>query len=118
MGDAEIRRTELQRMLLNRAKKWKDRGTVLLIFAALMWCYVAWQLLMPDGGVCDGPLFEKQTYSDRTVAPCAVDRPWPRLLAALGLSVPVSLAGAVLYTRGSIGELMAYHTMALADGRR
>lgn len=119
MGDAETGKTELHRMLLDRAGTWKGRGALLLILAALMWGYVAWQLVMPEpGGFCDGLLFDEQTSSDRAVARCAAERPWPRLLAVLGLSVPVSIAGAVLYTKGSVSMLMSHHAMALTDGRR
>ncbi|TPQ15860.1 hypothetical protein [Streptomyces sporangiiformans] len=123
MGDAEIRNAELHRKLLDRAGKWKERGIGLLILAALMWGYVAWQLLMPSGafsggGGCYGLLFEKPAYGDGSVARCAVERPWPRLLGVLGLSVPVSIVGAVLYTKGSVSMLLSHHAMALTGGRR
>ncbi|WP_149824793.1 hypothetical protein [Streptomyces tailanensis] len=123
MGDAEIPakipKAELHRMVLDRAGKWKDRGTVLLILAALLWGYVAWQLLLPEeSSGCDGALFERQKTADGNVPDCAAERPWPRLLGVLGLCVPVSIAGAVLYTKGTLGILMSHHTMALTDGRR
>ncbi|MFI7017548.1 hypothetical protein [Streptomyces sp. NPDC050164] len=123
MGDAEMRKAELHRKLLNRAEQWKERGIGLLFVAALMWGYVAWQLLMPGGGFsggggCDGLLFEKQTSGDGTVTRCFAGRPWPRLLGVLGLSVPVSIMGAALYTKASVTMLLSHHAMALTEDRR
>jgi hypothetical protein len=44
---------------------------------------------------------------------CEHERDWPEALAVLGLSVPVSAVGAMLFTGGSVSSRMSAHAEAM-----
>lgn len=46
---------------------------------------------------------------------CQDERDWPEALLILGLSVPVSVAGAVLFTIGSLSGRMSAHAEAMRE---
>ncbi|GAA2436841.1 hypothetical protein [Streptomyces lavendulocolor] len=115
----------------DRARRVRVWGIGLLSVAGLLrtWCAVL--LLVPyevdrqpdgkypeecesrlptDGDTADGGL----RRSDR----CEHERDWPEALAVLGLSVPVSVVGAMLFTGGSVSGRMSAHAeaMRMLDG--
>ncbi|WP_405800913.1 hypothetical protein [Streptomyces sp. NBC_01506] len=46
---------------------------------------------------------------------CQNERDWPEALAVLGLSVPVSVVGVVLFTSGSVSIRMSAHAEAMRE---
>ncbi|MEU9009025.1 hypothetical protein AB0D12_04400 [Streptomyces sp. NPDC048479] len=100
-----------------RAKRVRAWGFGLLSAAALLWVWFGVQLLTPyDAGYQS--LCEARLFTDRSTANegsyngdnrCTAERDWPELLGVLGLSVPVSVVGAVLYTSGSVSNRMSEH---------
>ncbi|WP_409060475.1 hypothetical protein [Streptomyces sp. SYP-A7185] len=114
-----------------RRRAW---GGALLGVSCLIWCVLAYQLLMPfgdgddeysDGRECQSMVFyegEDPTWAEATWDDCRAQRRWPEMLGWLGLSVPLSVGGAVLYTSGSTSlrmrEYMAEHRIAAQDAAR
>lgn len=112
------------------AEKRRIGGAVLFLGAAVIWAVLAWQLMVPfsDGDddssssrECQSVLFyegDAPTWQDSTWEDCRAQRRWPEMLGWLGLSVPLSVVGAVLYTAGSTSlrmrEYMAEHRIAAA----
>lgn len=98
-----------------RARRAEAWGFVLLGVAGLLWVWFAVLLLMPfeneRGYDCDGQLFSERTRTGRW---CEAERDWPELLGVLGLSVPVSVVGAVLHTSGSTRNRMSEHAAEVA----
>lgn len=94
--------------------------------AALLWGWCAVLLLTPyDVEREPGDKYpvecESRLTTDRGTANdgvrrgdfCADERDWPEALAVLDLSVPVSVAGAVLFTGGQVGLRLSAHAQAL-----
>ncbi|MGW6025530.1 hypothetical protein [Streptomyces sp. NPDC055099] len=112
------------------AEKRRIWGAVLFLAAGVIWAVLAWQLMVPfsDGDddssssrKCQSVLFyegDAPTWQDSTWEDCRAQRRWPEMLGWLGLSVPLSVAGAVLYTGGTTSlrmrEYMAQHRIAAA----
>jgi hypothetical protein len=110
------------------ASKRRTWGGALFAAAGVIWIVLAWQLMMPfsDGDddssssrKCHSVLFyegDAPTWQDSTWDDCRAQRRWPEMLAWLGLSVPLSVVGAALYTSGStslrVREYMAEHRLA------
>ncbi|MFD4139922.1 MULTISPECIES: hypothetical protein [unclassified Streptomyces] len=98
-----------------RAKKTMGWGFALLSAAALLWVWCAVLLAMPytvgDDRECEARLFTEWGTANEggDGSSCAEERDWPEALAVLGLSVPVSVVGAVLYTSGSVSNRMSEH---------
>lgn len=111
----------------HRRRNW---GGALFCVAGVIWFVLAYQLLAPfsDGDddssnsrKCQSMVFyegDAPTWADGTWDDCRAERRWPEMLGWLGLSVPFSVVGAVLYTSGSTGlrvrEYMAEHRLAAA----
>lgn len=94
--------------LRQRAANAEAWGSVLLAAAVALWVWFAVLLLVPyDNG---GTTCESRLFTDRPTAntqgkfglgrECGALRDWPEMLGILGLSVPVSVAGAVLHIGG------------------
>lgn len=112
------------------AEKRRNWGWLLLFVAGVIWVVLAYQLMVPfsDGddeyagsSKCQSVLFyegDAPTWDEATWDDCRDERRWPEMLAWLGLSVPLSVGGAVLYTSGTISlrmrEYMAEHRIAAA----
>ncbi|MEW2086796.1 hypothetical protein [Streptomyces sp. NPDC005283] len=102
-----------------RAKRVQAWGFGLLSAAALLWVWFGVLLLAPydiDGRYgssdCESRFFTERSTANEGAAngtKCAAERDWPELLGVLGLSVPLSLVGAVLYTSGSVSNRMSEH---------
>lgn len=100
-------------------------GFVLLAVAALLWVWCGVLLTTPyevdraraaDPVECESRLFTEDGTANEGPAkdPCGDERDWPEVLALLGLSVPVSVAGAVLLTSGLLGVRVSEHAAELA----
>ncbi|WP_282693914.1 hypothetical protein [Streptomyces sp. CC208A] len=77
----------------DKARRTSAWGMGLLVVAALLWIWCALLLLA--------------SWDD--------ERDWPEALAVLGLSVPVSVAGAVLFTVGWLSRRMSAHGEAMRE---
>lgn len=112
------------------ALKRRNWGGALFFGAGIIWAVLAYQLMAPfsDGDdessssrTCRSMLFyegDAPTWAEATWDDCRSQRRWPEMLGWLGLSVPLSVGGAVLYTSGSTSlrmrEYMAEHRIAAA----
>ncbi|MFD8543300.1 hypothetical protein [Streptomyces sp. NPDC059649] len=103
-------------------------GFGLLIIATLLWVWCGVLLAVPyevghelSGSTqkCEARLFTDEGTANvgRVQAPCADERDWPEVLAVLGLSIPLSVAGSALLTYGSLSIRMSKHAAALAGFR-
>ncbi|WP_406302248.1 hypothetical protein OH805_06535 [Streptomyces sp. NBC_00879] len=98
-----------------RAKRTQAWGFGLLSLAALLWVWFGVLLLTPyDAGYqsdCEARLFTDRSTANEGHGEnrCTAERDWPELLGVLGLSVPVSVVGAVLFTSASVSNRMAEH---------
>ncbi|MFF1692655.1 hypothetical protein ACFVXC_03395 [Streptomyces sp. NPDC058257] len=119
---------DFEQKFARSAENRRNWGAVLLAAAAVIWLVLAWQLMMPfsDGDdeyassrKCESMLFyegDDPTWQDDTWDDCRAQRRWPEMLGWLGLSVPLSVAGAALWTSGAtsrqLREYMAEHRIA------
>ncbi|MFC9461031.1 hypothetical protein [Streptomyces sp. NPDC056983] len=121
MRDERKYRDDLERRFLDDALRTRTRGFRLLVVAALMWLYLLARLLLPPGVLlgsggehgagCDGPLLFEEIRSgyDDGIANVCVLEPWPMIFAVLALSLPVGLAGAILYVRGVLSANLGHY---------
>ncbi|TGB16019.1 hypothetical protein E2651_00765 [Streptomyces sp. MZ04] len=107
--------------LQRRAKNAEAWGFLLLVAAVALWVWFAVLLLVPydsDGyGTCESRLFTDGPTANAQASfrnPCAAQRDWPELLGILGLSVPVSVAGAVLHTSGIASRRLSEQAAEIA----
>ncbi|MFG2502123.1 hypothetical protein ACGFSB_28420 [Streptomyces sp. NPDC048441] len=102
----------------------------MLVFASLFWVYAAWQLFTSYGSTynqvdCPSPVnsdprdlyFEDSSDIHDEALQCASDRSWPKPLAALVVSVPLSGVGAALFTAGTISVRLRHHDDDLQSAR-
>ncbi|MGW6062531.1 hypothetical protein [Streptomyces sp. NPDC055189] len=116
------------------AQRRRVAGGALLVVAGIIWVVLAYQLMAPfsegdddssSSRKCQSMLFyegDDPTWAEATWDDCRAERRWPEMLGWLGLSVPLSVGGAVLYTSGStslrIREYMAEHRLAAKDAAK
>ncbi|MGA5553087.1 hypothetical protein [Streptomyces lavendulocolor] len=115
----------------DRARRVRAWGIGLLSVAGLLWTWCAVLLLMPyevdrqpDDKYpeeCESRLLTDGDTANEGLRRsdwCEHERDWPEALAVLGLSVPVSVAGAMLFTDGSVSSRMSAHAeaMRMLDG--
>ncbi|MEV8020350.1 hypothetical protein AB0O76_29220 [Streptomyces sp. NPDC086554] len=107
--------------LRKRAKNAEAWGFVLMAVAIALWVWFAVLLLVPydagGSGTCESRLFTDGPTANAQADfrnPCAAQRDWPELLGILGLSVPVSVAGAVLHTSGVASQRLNEHAAEIA----
>ncbi|MFF8288840.1 hypothetical protein ACF068_06340 [Streptomyces sp. NPDC016309] len=109
-----------------RARRTRGWGAGLLSLAALLWTWCAVLLLTPYQAErkpddrhpreCESRLLTHGGTANDGVWRgdwCADERDWPEALAVLGLSVPVAVAGAVMFTVGSVSGRMSAHAEAM-----
>ena len=96
--------------------------------AGLLWSWCTLLLLTPyevdrkpdDGSPveCESRLMTGRGTANESLSRgdyCQKERDWPEAVAVLGLSVPVSVAGAVLFTSGSVSRRMSAHAEAMRE---
>ncbi|MFD4689792.1 hypothetical protein [Streptomyces sp. NPDC058463] len=112
----------------DRATRIRSWGLALLSLAALLWVWCAVLLLTPYA-VDETPddkypqECESRLFTDRGTANeglfrgdhCADERDWPEAVALLGLSLPVSVVGAALFTTGTVTRRMSAHGEAMRE---
>ncbi|WP_433891313.1 hypothetical protein [Streptomyces sp. CA-111067] len=111
------------RARLGRRHGW---GVGLLVVAALLWVYAGWEMFVPysadRSGHCSAPAFadHDQLYTDPGVGDpdehdhdkavwCAQGRDWPQPLAALLVSTPLGITGAMLATSSTLTLRLREH---------
>ncbi|CUW29021.1 MULTISPECIES: hypothetical protein [Streptomyces] len=112
----------------DRASRIRAWGIGLLAVAGLLWIWCAVLLLTPyevdrEPGDHYPVSCESRLFTDRGTANegrydgdyCADERDWPESLAVLALSVPVSVAGAVLFTTGTVHRTLSAHAEAMRE---
>ncbi|MEU6590905.1 hypothetical protein ABZ923_17075 [Streptomyces sp. NPDC046881] len=112
----------------DRASRIRAWGIGLLAVAGLLWTWCAVLLLTPYEAErkpddqyprqCESRLLTDRGTANEGLYKgdyCANERDWPEVLAVLGLSVPVSLAGAVLLTTGMVQRTMSAHAEAMRE---
>ncbi|MCG8969303.1 hypothetical protein [Streptomyces sp. CL12-4] len=108
-----------------RGRRARTVGLGLLAVATVLWVWCGVLLatsyeVEPEHArrpvECESRLFtDGGTANDgRAEDPCGDERDWPEALAVLGLSVPLSVAGAVLLTYGLLGVRVSEHAAELA----
>ncbi|MEV6399420.1 hypothetical protein AB0M39_32310 [Streptomyces sp. NPDC051907] len=109
------------RMRAQRSESW---GFLLLGISAALWLWFAVLLLLPydaNGTSCEPRLFTDGPTANGRASfrnPCSAERDWPQMLGVLGLSVPLSVAGAILHTSGRIGMQLSTLSTHAADAAR
>lgn len=106
--------------LQKRAKNAEAWGSQLLAAGVALWVWFALAMVLPydaDGTSCESRLFTdgptangRTSYSDA----CGAQRDWPKMLGILGLSVPVSVAEALLHTTGKASQRLNEHAVEIA----
>ncbi|MER6404866.1 hypothetical protein ABT269_15290 [Streptomyces viridosporus] len=112
----------------DRAGRTRAWGIGLLAVAGLLWTWCALLLLTPyevdrkpDDKYpveCESRLLtEHGTANDGPARGdyCQNERDWPKAVAVLGLSVPVSVAGVALFISGSVSMRMSAHAEAMRE---
>ncbi|MEU9609729.1 hypothetical protein [Streptomyces sp. NPDC048057] len=115
----------------DNAERTRWWGIALWTVAGLLWAWCAVLLLTPyqadrdsarsgrlDPAECEARLLtDKSTANDGLYRGdyCQAERDWPEALAVLGLSLPVSIAGTVLFTTGSVSRRMSGHAQAIRE---
>ncbi|MFF9816693.1 hypothetical protein [Streptomyces sp. NPDC014006] len=116
------------RMRADRLRGW---GIGLVVCASLFWIYAAWQVFTPYDSTynavdCPAPVnsdrrdlyFEDAEHAHRNTLRCAATRDWPRPLAALVISVPLSATGAALLTAGTVITRLRHHDDELQRAKK
>ncbi|MEW1691561.1 hypothetical protein ACIQOF_10855 [Streptomyces sp. NPDC091265] len=115
------------RMRSGRLQSW---GVGVLVLASLFWVYAAWQVFTPYDSTynavdCPAPAgseprdlyFDDSEYAHESALQCASDRSWPKPLAALVISVPLSAVGAALVTAGAVSVRLRRHDAEMQSAR-
>lgn len=103
-------------------------GVGLLALAGLLWVWGLLLLLTPyevdrkpddrHPAACEARLFTERGTANEGLYRndwCQNERDWPEALAVLGLSIPPTAAGAVLFTIGSLSRRMSAHAEAMRE---
>lgn len=111
----------------HQAGKTRTWGLALLSLAGLFWIWCAVLLILPyqaesepdddTPADCESRLFtDAGTANTRESGEtCAEERDWPEALAVLGVSIPVSVVGASLFTIGTVSRRMSAHGQAIRE---
>ncbi|MFH8620118.1 hypothetical protein ACH4E8_34255 [Streptomyces sp. NPDC017979] len=122
---------EFDRDFRDTAERTRLRGLGLLVLAGLLWAWCAVLLLTPYEAEREFARFGRDTpeecgarlLTDQSTANdgirkgdyCQAERDWPEAVAVLGLSLPVSIAGTVLFTTGFVSRRMSAHSQAMRE---
>jgi hypothetical protein len=123
-----MRSREYDQDFRDRASRIRAWGIGLLSLAALLWTWCAVLLLTPyEVDRKPGDQYpeecESRLLTDRGTSNdglykgdyCANERDWPEAMAVLALSIPVSVAGAILFTSGTLSRRMSAHAEAMRE---
>ncbi|SFN96083.1 hypothetical protein SAMN04487980_104044 [Streptomyces sp. cf124] len=123
-----VRSSEYDLDFRDRAGRTRAWGVGLLVVAGLLWSWCTLLLLTPyevdrkpDDRYpveCESRLMPQRGTANEPLSRsgyCQNERDWPEAVAVLGLSVPVSVAGAVLFTSGSVSRRMSAHAEAMRE---
>lgn len=133
-----MHRATVERDFRAEAIRLKSWGKGLLVAAALFWGYAAWQVFTPHTSTywkveCSAPAFSDREelhidfsadsggYFDdprERAERCEADRDWPKPLAALVVSAPLSTVGAAAFTTGKVISRMRRHEDALLGAKK
>ncbi|MEU0132500.1 hypothetical protein ABZ172_00425 [Streptomyces sp. NPDC006296] len=123
-----MRSREFELDFRDRATKTRTRGVVLLSLAAVLWVWCAVLLTTPyqaESGPddrypddCESRLFTDRgtaNEGERRGDHCAQERDWPEVLAVLGMSVPLSVAGGTLFAIGTVSRRISSYGQAMRE---
>jgi hypothetical protein len=123
-----VRSSEYDLDFRDRAGRTRAWGIGLLVVAGLLWSWCTLLLLTPyevdrkpDDRYpveCEPRLMTERGTANEGLGHgdyCQNERDWPEAVAVLALSVPVSVAGAVLFTSGSVSRRMSAHADAMRE---
>lgn len=123
-----VRSSEYDLDFRDRAGRTRAWGVGLLVVAGLLWSWCTLLLLTPyevdrkpDDRYpveCESRLLTESGTANEGLGHgdhCQNERDWPEAVAVLALSVPVSVAGAVLFTSGSVSRRMSAHAEAMRE---
>ncbi|AGJ54750.1 hypothetical protein ID871_09530 [Streptomyces pratensis] len=128
MDSAAMRSREFELDFRDEATKTRTWGAALLSLAAALWVWCAVLLTTsyqadsePDDKYPDD--CESRLFTDRGTANegellgdyCAQERDWPEVLAVLGMSVPVSVAGGTLFAIGTVSRRISSYGQAIRE---
>lgn len=112
----------------DRAGRIRAWGLALLVVAGVLWTWCAVLLVTPYSADrhpddkypddCESRLFTVRGTANEGIQSgdhCANERDWPEIVALLGLSLPVSLTGATLFTTGSLRRRLSAHAEAMRE---
>ncbi|GAA3790209.1 hypothetical protein ACFS5L_40270 [Streptomyces phyllanthi] len=112
-----------------RSRRLRAWGLGLLSVAGLLWVWCAVLVLTPyetektlDDGRTSTTECESRLFTEGDTANsgrwsggwCASERDWPEVAAVLGVSVPVSIVGTILFTTGAVSVRLSEHGEELA----
>lgn len=112
-----------------RAERLSAWGVGLLVVAALLWIYAAWQVFTPYESTywkvdCSAPAFSDRegVYLDfegdhEKAVRCAADRDWPAPVTALVLATPLATVGGLLLAGGWVSGRLRRHDEWLERAR-
>ncbi|MGW0904121.1 hypothetical protein [Streptomyces sp. NPDC002853] len=106
--------------LQKRAKNAEAWGFLLLAAGIALWVWFALAMVLPydaGGTSCESRLFtDGPTANSGSIHSdsCGARRDWPKMLGILGLSVPASVAGALLHTSGKASQRLNEHAVEIA----
>jgi hypothetical protein len=129
MSDAD----DLTVAFRERSRRLRAWGIGLLSLAGLLWAWCAVLLLTPyetertlgsgrvDTTECESRLFtEGDTANEGRWSAdwCEAERDWPEITAFLALSLPVSIAGTVVFMTGAVSVRISEHDADVAYFRQ
>ncbi|MFC9606284.1 hypothetical protein ACFTTN_22835 [Streptomyces niveus] len=105
-----------------RQQSW---GVGLMTVSAALFLWLGYLLLIPfsthhyhDEIACEAPVFynsESTSYSQGAGKRCSAERDWPELLGLGFLAVPPAIAGAALFTSGSVRKRASAHVFRILE---
>jgi len=100
----DIERRSMQNGFTELARRWKAIGLWLLALAVACWVWVVARALFGDTKAI--------VYGYGKSVEWAM---WLELMLVLAVSVPLGVAGAVMYARGATSVQLSYHAVSMAQ---
>lgn len=128
LDSSAMRSREYDQEFRDRATLTRSWGIGLLSLACLQWIWCSVLILMPyqadsvregrSPSECESRLFTEYSTANQGRQNgyyCQAERDWPEIVAVLGLSIPVSIAGVGLFTIGTVTRRMSAHGQAMRE---